>query len=64
MVGVDDGVGSTTVVLPIAKNPDRPRLIIVPSTVCAAAPGEMLAPLKMKPVGLAVNGCVPMVKTD
>ena len=62
--GGDDGVGSEIVVLPIWNAPDWPRLILVPSTVCAAPPGEMVAPLRMKPVGLAMNRRIPMVKTD
>ena len=63
-VGVDGSVGSEVVEMPIANAPERPRPTLVLSTHCAAAPGEIVAPLSMKPVGAAVKVWVPRVKTE
>ena len=54
-VGVEKNVGSEIVELPIANAPERPRLTLVLSTHCAAAPGEIVAPMSTNPVGAAVK---------
>ena len=40
--GVGDGVMREIVVLPIASAPDRSRLMVVPSTVIAGPPAEIM----------------------
>lgn len=45
-------------------NPPEPRLTTVPATVTAVPPKATLCPPIAKPVGLAVNVCPAIVKTD
>ena len=43
-LGVSDSVGRWTVEPPIAKAPDWPRLMMVPSIVAAGPPSETMVP--------------------
>ena len=66
MVGSDGrrvwAAKSGIVLDPMIRVPDCSRLIIVPSRVCAAPPGEMVAPFRIKPVGFGAMASPAIVK--
>ena len=53
--GVGEGFVREMVVLPIANAPDASRLTVVPSTVIAEPPAEMIVPAIEKTEGFGVK---------
>lgn len=57
------GEGRGMVDVPIWR-PDGPSEIMVPDIVIADPPGEIVWPLKVKPIGAAVKVCPATVNTE
>ena len=56
-------VGTATVLDPMTKFPEVPRLMIVPS-ICVELPVGIVISLIVMPAAFAENVCVPTVNVD